>query len=135
MQQWLKGRMAEELDGSTQRRGDDAAAMVVPALARHGITEHDVLFGKASDTVDHVGNIRFRNLIDRFMPLYEASSRREKTGIADNVIRMVRDENGRFIKLIAGSNGVSDQWDEVNHTVARQKTAHTFRNRKKFLST
>ena len=105
---------------------------VSPELACHGITANDVLFGKSGDAVDHVGTVEFRRLVDRFMPVYKTSSRREKTVIADNLIREVKEPNGRFLMIVVGDNdGLGGHWEEVAHSLARKKTAHTFRNRKR----
>ena len=134
MKQWLKCRVETESAGGP-RQGDASSSAVLPELARHGITEHDVLFGKASGAVDHPGTIRLRNLIDRFLPLYESSSRREKTSITDNIIRTIQETNGRFMKFVPGFDGTADHWEEVSHAVAREKTAHTFRNRRRLQST
>ena len=127
MRAWVEGQIQEAVQHPAARTSRDEP-VVTPALASQGITEHDVLFGKSGGAVDHVGTVRFRKRIDELMPVYETSSRHEKTEIADNLIAEVRASEGRLMKYVATNGGI---WEEVSHALARQKTAHTFRNRRR----
>lgn len=61
-------------------------------------TNADVLMGKGRGVQDHVGNVRFRQLIDQKLPYYELASKSEKTKMAREIIRTVRqDWKGRFL--------------------------------------
>ena len=70
--------------------------------------------------------MRFRHVVDIYMNEYEGAGRLEKTCIAEVIVRMVKDANGRFLKRDQG--GV---WEEVPDNEARKKVAHAFRNRRK----
>jgi hypothetical protein len=84
---------------------------------------NDVLFGRGKVAVDHPGNAKFRRLVDVYMRKYEEAERLEKTCIAEVIVQMVKETNGRFLKQEAGG------WDEVDGPAARKKVAHAFRNR------
>jgi hypothetical protein len=86
----------------------------------------DVLFGRTKGTVDHPGNGKFRRLVDVYMRKYEEAERLEKTCIAEAIVQMVQESNGRFLKRDPGSD-----WEEVDGAAARKKVAHAFRNRRK----
>lgn len=128
IQTWLQDRADIERQRIAPARL--ANNNVAPTLAKIGVTENDVLFGKGGDIADHIGNLKYRNLVDRFIPAYEPSNRREKTVIADNIIQLVKDSGGRFLKLVANDEGKIVQWEEASQSLARKKTTHTFRNRK-----
>jgi hypothetical protein len=59
---------------------------------------------------------------------YEACTRIEKAQIAEMIVNMVTDAGGRFLK----PEDEGDVWEEVDGHSARNKVAHTFRNRRKF---
>ena len=84
----------------------------------------DVLFGRGKTVVDHPGNVRFRQIVDTLSRKYEGSGRLEKTCIAQIIVRMVKENTGRFLKR-EGDGG----WEEVDEITARRKVAHAFRNR------
>lgn len=86
---------------------------------------NDVLFGRGKAVVDHRGNTKFRRLVDAYMPKYLEAERFEKTCIAEAIVQMIKESNGRFLKKEPGSN-----WEEVDGPEARKKVAHAFRNRR-----
>jgi len=90
------------------------------------IHPHDVLFGRGKYVVDHPGNMKFRRLVDVYMHKYEEAERLEKTCIAEAIVQMIQESNGRFLKKEPGSD-----WEEVDGPAARKKVAHAFRNRRK----
>jgi hypothetical protein len=87
---------------------------------------HDVLFGRGKTVVEHPGNTRFRHVVDIYVNEYEGAGRLEKICIAEVIVRMVKDANGRFLKRDDGGD-----WEEVDDSTARKKVAHAFRNRRK----
>lgn len=91
------------------------------------IQPNDVLFGRGKTVVEHPGNLRFRSIVGVRMEEYEAASRLEKTCMTENIVQLVKDANGRFLKRDDGGD-----WEEVDDETARKKVAHAFRNRRKF---
>jgi hypothetical protein len=84
---------------------------------------HDVLFGRGK-VKDHPGNIRLHHLIDAKSGRYEVSEKWEKTVIAEEIVAIIKEESGRFLKVDV------DGWLEVDVEVAREKVSHTFRSRR-----
>merc|ERR1712072_57476 len=81
----------------------------------------DVLFGKGKSR-EHVGNLRCAYLVEQHQAEYERANRSAKTEIAENIIAMVNESGGRFLK-----KDRNKCWQEVTHTQAREKVSHFFR--------
>ena len=61
----------------------------------------DVLFGRGSGPNDHIGNIRFRQYVAERKSQYMSTNHRlTKTKIAREIVTMVLQENGRFVKKV-----------------------------------
>jgi len=90
-----------------------------------GPNPEDVLLGRGKTVVEHPGNTRFRQMIERFMIQYEDAPRLEKTCLAEIIVRMVKESSGRFMK-----RNEKGAWEEVEDEIARKKVAHAFRNRR-----
>jgi hypothetical protein len=90
------------------------------------IKQNDVLFGRGKTVVEHVGNLRFRNIVRMAMDKYENANRMEKTHITEKIVGTIKETDGRFLKRDDGG-----EWEEVDHETARKKVAHAFRNRRK----
>jgi hypothetical protein len=87
-------------------------------------TQFDVLFGRGK-VKDHPGNIRLHKVIDNMRSRYELAEKWEKTVIAEEIIAIIKDASGRFLKV------EGDGWVEVDMEVAREKVSHTFRSRRR----
>lgn len=85
------------------------------------ILEHDVLCGRGGETNHHTGNIKYRQLVKCYQPLYIASKRRDKPRIAQTIVHHVRQNGGRFLKKQGNS------WRDVGNTKAREKTSQALR--------
>lgn len=85
------------------------------------ILEHDVLCGRGGETNHHTGNIKYRQLVKRYQPLYIASKRRDKPRIAQTIVHHVRQNAGRFLKKQGNT------WRDVGNTKAREKTSQALR--------
>ena len=73
-----------------------------------------VLCGKGKECYNYVGNRRFRVIVNIFLERYsEALNKSQKSQIVSNVVDVVRDSGGAFLKL---ENGV---WWEIGDTLAR----------------
>jgi hypothetical protein len=81
----------------------------------------DVLFGRGKAYQQHIGNVRYRSLIEECKAQYDRASREEKTQITEEIVQIVKQSTGRFLK----DDGAG--WEEVEDVVARLKASHTFR--------
>eukprot|EP00934_Nitzschia_sp_Nitz4_P002914 Nitzschia sp. Nitz4//scaffold95_size97785//49428//50956//NITZ4_004668-RA/size97785-augustus-gene-0.99-mRNA-1//1//CDS//3329560475//2904//frame0 len=103
------------------------STVALPQSPGMEIHPNDVLFGRGKTVVEHPGNLRFRTIVGMKMDEYEAASRLEKTCMTENIVQLVKDSRGRFLKRDDGGD-----WEEVDDETARKKVAHAFRNRRKF---
>jgi hypothetical protein len=87
------------------------------------ILEDDVLCGRGGETNHHPGNIKYRQLVKCYQPLYIISKRRDKPRIAQKIVLTVRQRGGRFLKKDTKSN----TWRDVGNTKAREKTSQALR--------
>lgn len=84
---------------------------------------NDVLLGRGKGSYLHLGNIRFRHMIESRAEEYNsAGATRNKMGITAAIVQEVRNLTGRFLKH-DGKTG----WIDVDDEMARQKVAHAFR--------
>lgn len=79
--------------------------------------------GRGGETNNHVGNIRYRDLVKKYQPQYLKAKRRVKPQIARQIVDTIRRRNGRFLKKAAGEN----TWRDVGNTKAREKTSQALR--------
>lgn len=78
----------------TNQRGNGSVPQYVTELRAA-----DVLFGRGSGPNDHEGNIRFRHLVAERKSEYMATNHRmTKAKIAKEIVDMVVNDNGRFLK-------------------------------------
>ena len=86
-----------------------------------------VLCGRGKDCFNHVGNRRFRLLVDINLPKYAAAkSKLAKTTIVVGILDAIREGTnhvGGFVKL----NPKTNRWFEVGDEVAREKIGQQFR--------
>lgn len=87
-----------------------------------GFTDNDVLCGRGGLTNGNPGNIFFRRLVRMKQEAYLLASKREKAGVAREIVEEVQRRNGRFLKK--DSNGV---WVEICERKAREKTSQALR--------
>jgi hypothetical protein len=72
----------------------------------------------------HVGNIRFRNLLQELVEDYQVASRAKKKELTMEVVKQIQAIPGRFLRQdVTG-------WVETDDEEARLKVSHTFRNLK-----
>jgi hypothetical protein len=87
-------------------------------------TESDVLCGRGGLTNNAPGNVFFRRMVRNKQESYLLATKRQKAGVAREIVNMVRglDPPGRFLKKDA--NGV---WVEIGDRKAREKTSQALR--------
>lgn len=82
----------------------------------------DVLFGRSKKAREHTGNLRCQFLIEMNKDRYEKADRFGKTVIAEEIVTIIHESYGRFLKWQKGG------FVEVEQKVAREKISHFFRN-------
>jgi hypothetical protein len=85
----------------------------------------DVLFGRGR-VKEHPGNMRLHQLVGKRSSRYEVAEKWEKTVIAEEIVVIIKESSGRFLRPIFSGQG----WLEVDKEVAREKVSHTFRSRR-----
>ena len=100
-------------------------SVVSSSTTPHTIRDTDVLFGRGRGMSKHPGNARFRKLVDQHVPQYEKAGKYEKTSIAENIVNIIKQSDGRFLRL-----GKSGEWESVSDEAARNKVSHAFRARR-----
>eukprot|EP00980_Cylindrotheca_fusiformis_P031205 scaffold25978_cov122-Cylindrotheca_fusiformis.AAC.3 len=111
-----------ESDKSSARPSVHAAQRGSSRIAR--ITSADVICGRDKLSHTHVGNKRFRQIIEMNRVSYQnATSRNEKTRITCQVIDAIRSSNGRFLKL----DERTGEWSDAGDICAREKVSHALR--------
>lgn len=94
--------------------------MVIPESK---VNQHDVLSGRGSQNVRHIGNVSFRLLIEARLEAYTGSaSRGIKTSKVFDAVQTVYKAGGRFLKNTASG------WSELDEKEARKKVGHAFRD-------
>ncbi|KAL7570266.1 hypothetical protein ACA910_020688 [Epithemia clementina (nom. ined.)] len=106
---------------------DDSAhnMRLLPEGYRPG--EHDVLCGRGRKCFNHSGNVKFRAIVQSFLPQYsKAVAKLEKSYILSDVVEQVRKNSGvgGFIK----KDPDTGRWYEVGDFLAREKTSQAFRD-------
>lgn len=96
---------------------DHAFEKIVP-------TGEDVLFGRGRRTQKHLGNQRFRAIVDSYKERHSISTRAEKTRISHEIVNLIRCRGGRFLK----QDPFTDKFFDVGDTVAREKASHALRS-------
>lgn len=83
----------------------------------------DVLLGKRSEAREHTGTMRALHVVEMYFEEYEKLGKYQKTEVAEKIIRIIHESEGRFLKQT--EHGA---WIEVDDTEARKKIAHWFRH-------
>jgi hypothetical protein len=112
---WLDAQRQWE-DAQDQEKAD-AEIVIIPQ-------RFDVLFGKCSRARVSTGTQRALHLVDMFQERYEKANKFEKTELAEKIIALIHESDGRFLKQ-DDRNGC---WIIVDHIDARKKVAHWFRH-------
>jgi hypothetical protein len=92
-----------------------------------GIEPTDVLCGRDKLSHAHCGNKRFRDIIGMNREAYQtAPSRERKTSITCQIVSIVREFGGRFLRV----DDATREWVDIGDTHAREKVSHALRNAK-----
>eukprot|EP00980_Cylindrotheca_fusiformis_P030810 scaffold25454_cov127-Cylindrotheca_fusiformis.AAC.1 len=88
----------------------------------------DVLLGRGRPFNSHPGNKRLHEIIADFYAKYNQLFRSQKTKLAADIVQMVHEYGGRFLK----QDEETAMWVEVSDLEARNKVAHGFRRKREF---
>ena len=100
------------------------------------VRDHDVLCGRGAPTSWHPGNQFFRLLIDKYQGPYLAAKRMDKPEIAMQLVALVRERGGRFLKrtkvVSSARNSVSASrghfaWQDIGEQRAYEKACQALR--------
>jgi hypothetical protein len=83
---------------------------------------YDVLLGRGKFCQEHIGNVRYRHLVEKYVARYDEAAKDEKTVLSMMIIRMIKESTGRFLK----EDGAA--WVEADDSVARTKVSQFFRS-------
>lgn len=89
--------------------------------------EWDIICGRGRKAFNHIGNERFRKLVESRLEEYSnASAKLEKSYILSDIVCEVRQRSpqGGFVKR----DSASGRWYEVGDFLAREKTSQAFRD-------
>eukprot|EP00547_Thalassionema_nitzschioides_P014617 CAMPEP_0194233116 /NCGR_PEP_ID=MMETSP0158-20130606/1199_1 /TAXON_ID=33649 /ORGANISM="Thalassionema nitzschioides, Strain L26-B" /LENGTH=403 /DNA_ID=CAMNT_0038965957 /DNA_START=36 /DNA_END=1247 /DNA_ORIENTATION=+ len=92
---------------------------------------NDVMCGRGGGTNNHIGNIRFRQLVNEHKLRYLAASKVDKPKVAMEVVQIWRalDPPGRFLTKTDISQGDESLWHDVGDKKAREKASQCLRER------
>mmetsp|Transcript_20626 Transcript_20626/g.26597 ORF Transcript_20626/g.26597 Transcript_20626/m.26597 type:complete len:248 (-) Transcript_20626:141-884(-) len=92
--------------------------------------EWDVPLGRSQPVREHIGNVRFRSLVEEHRQAYQKANRKsEKTRISAIVFKIIKSNGGRFLDKRKGNN-VSPKgvWYEIPDEKAQAKVSQALRN-------
>jgi len=93
----------------------------------------DVICHNGKDPKSHVGNQRFKVLVQNYLSSYtKANSRCLKSGVITDIIATIRSkstQNGGFVRY----DDAQKRWYEVGDKVARDKVGHSLREARRAL--
>jgi len=115
----------QSCEKNSSAKGDSAHSMrFLPDGFSPG--EHDVLCGRGRKCFNHPGNVKFREIVQGYLPQYsKAMTKLEKSYILSDVVEKVRKNSGigGFVK-----KNEDGRWYEVGDFLAREKTSQAFRD-------
>lgn len=96
--------------------------------------ENDVMCGRGGGTNNHVGNIRFRQLVNEHKLRYLAAPKVDKPKVARDVVQIWRAQRppGRFLTKSSAETASKSKevlWHDVGDQKAREKASQCLRER------
>lgn len=109
----------------------DSSQLSCRRYMHHQHLFQDVLFGRGGLTNHHIGNLRYRDVIELHRQDYINSPKTEKPNVARRIVKALRTgpNPGRFLKKDA--NG---KWHEVNDQEAAWKASQALREKSRWAS-
>jgi hypothetical protein len=123
----MESEMELATSSTSCRKETQATATAQPVIPLEGIQTTDVLCGRDKLSHAHIGNKRFRQIIAINREAYQtAPSRENKTSITCDIVTMVREYGGRFLKL----DETTGEFQELGEHYIREKVSHALRSAK-----
>jgi hypothetical protein len=82
----------------------------------------DIFLGRGRHPKSAPGNLRLNQLLAEHLEAYDNSPRREKSAVADIVLKQIKESGCRLLRLVVG------RFEECDDTEAQDKICHDFRN-------
>jgi len=94
------------------------------------LNENDVICGRGGATNSHIGNQRFRHLVQEYRSRYLQATKTEKTCISRTIVNHIRSQNppGRFLIINKSSE---NRFEDIGDLQARKKTSQALREKPK----
>ncbi|GKY91747.1 hypothetical protein MPSEU_000146400 [Mayamaea pseudoterrestris] len=84
----------------------------------------DVCCGRGKRNWNHMGNVRFRKLVQSHVQRYiQSPTRNDKTQVVICIVDFVREKGGHFLK-----QDKSNRWYDIGDAEARDKVGHSLRD-------
>jgi hypothetical protein len=117
---------------SNRKDVEEKRARVTAKPKAEGRIDHprsaDVVLGRGRPFQEFPGNVRLAFLIEQQRQVYQALDRLNKTALSLEIVKLVKNTGGRFLKRCEDDIG---GWIEVADDVARDKVSHGFRTKTK----
>jgi hypothetical protein len=91
------------------------------------VTDSDILCGRGGMTNHHIGNRRYRDIIDKHKPKYHEVAKTHKPAVAKLIVKAIRtgDPPGRFLK----KDEKTGKWFDIGDQKAAEKTSQALREK------
>lgn len=89
----------------------------------------DCLGGRGGHATNHPGNVRFRILVSKYKDYYAGLSRFGKLQVAAEVVKLWREQGGRFLAMTDPSKRENSTWYDIGDKEAIKKTSQCLRER------
>ncbi|CAJ1970012.1 unnamed protein product [Cylindrotheca closterium] len=91
--------------------------------------ETDILLGRGVRLMQHPGNIRFREFLERYQDDYDRAQRNKRRKVSSEVVRALTGKGVRFLE-----RNEDGDWVVADHAEAEDKVGQLFRSRRKLLN-
>lgn len=92
------------------------------------LSESDIVCGRGAPTNFHVGNSRFRELVNGYHRSYFVAKRSDKPRIAMKILDILASRGARFVRRIKGASSSASHWEEVVNKIAYEKVCQALRD-------
>lgn len=100
------------------QQGNEAAY-----ITNEEIHDDDVLCGRGGGTNSQIGNRRYRQLVQDSQPTYLKAKRKDKPLMAKQLVRVIRERGGRFLKR----DDITGKYFDIGNKKAEAKTGQALR--------
>jgi hypothetical protein len=115
----------EELESLLHGSGKDRFSKDSSTTDNIVPAKFDVLCGRDHESLSHIGNRRFRAIVAKNREMYQyAKTRDDKYRITDEIIDVIHECGGRFLK----KDPETDKWYNVGKHCAHEKVSHALRS-------